>query len=87
MLEKIKTSLRVSHNKLNDDIQDLIDACLLDLKTSGVVKIEENDPLILQAVKVYCKAHFWTDHKNTDKFQESYESMKMHLALCGEYNE
>ena len=31
MLEKIKLSLRITHNKLDDEIQDLIDACLRDL--------------------------------------------------------
>lgn len=84
MLEKIKKALRISHNHLDDEITDLIDSCLLDLNISGVRIINENDPLIIQAVKVYCKAFMSED--NLERYTESYRSIKTHLSLCGDYN-
>ena len=86
MLEKIKSSLRVKSNSLNSEIQDLIDSAKLDLKISGVTKIDEEDPLIIQAIKIYCKANFGLDNKYSEKYQKSYDMLKQHLSLCGEYN-
>ena len=86
MLEKIKSSLRVKSTKLDVEIQDLIEAAKLDLKISGVTKINEADPLIIQAVKTYCKANFGLDNKDSEKYQKSYDMLKQHLSLCGEYN-
>lgn len=86
MLEKIKSSLRVKSTKLDVEIQDLIEAAKLDLKISGVTNINEADPLIIQAVKTYCKANFGLDNKDSEKYQKSYDMLKQHLSLCGEYN-
>ena len=52
MLEKIKLALRIKSNVTDSDIQDLIEACKLDLKNSGVKKIDDNDYLIIQACKL-----------------------------------
>lgn len=86
MLEKIKSSLRVKSNSLNSEIQDLIYSAKLDLKISGVTNIDEEDPLIIQAIKIYCKANFGLDNKDSEKYQKSYDMLKQHLSLCGEYN-
>lgn len=86
MLEKIKKSLRVTHNSLDVEIQDLIDAALADLRISGVVILDFTDPLIIRAVTVYCKAQFGLENADSEKYQSSYESLKTHLSLSGEYN-
>lgn len=85
MLEKIKLSLRIKTDRLDEEIQDLIDACLLDLSVSGVNKVDETDPLILQAVRLYCKSMFGLDNKDSDKYYQSYTLIKHALALCGDY--
>jgi len=85
MLEKIKKSLRISNNAFDDEISDLIDSALIDLKISGVVKQDETDPLIIRAVTIYCKAHFGYN-ENSEKFQNSYDLLKTHLVLSGDYN-
>ncbi|WP_297634760.1 head-tail connector protein [uncultured Clostridium sp.] len=85
LLDKIKMRLRISHNKLDIEINDLIEAAKLDLKISGVNKIIEHDPLIIQAIKVYCKANFELDNKDSEKYLKSYNLLKEHLALCGDY--
>ena len=86
MLTKVKEALRITHTHLDDEIADLIDSCKIDLSISGVQVINENDPLILQAVKLYCKANFGLGNVDSEKYQRSYDSLKISLALCGDYN-
>lgn len=43
MLEVVKKALRVSHNALDDEIDDLIEAARTDLKLSGVSGFKSND--------------------------------------------
>ena len=85
LINKVKTSLRVSHNSLNGEIQDLIDAAKSDLALSGVEVIDETDALIIRAVTVYCKANFGWDNPDMLKFQQSYDSLKNHLTMSEDY--
>ncbi len=87
MLESIKLALRIKSSAFDDEINDLIQAAKLDLSISGIKNINEKDPLILQAIKTYSKANFSMDNKDSEKYQASYESLKQHLSLCGDYNE
>ncbi len=86
MLEKVKLSLRIKSNILDLEIEDLIEACKIDLSISGVKKIEENDPIINRAIILYCKANFGLENKDSDKYQKSYDLLKQSLSLCGDYN-
>ena len=86
MLEKIKLSLRIKNTKFDEEIEDLMGACKIDLKNSGVKKIDTEHVLIQQAIKLYCKANFGLDNKDSEKYKKSYESLKISLALCGDYN-
>lgn len=86
MLEKVKNSLRVSGNAFDIEIADLIEAAKLDLKISGVVKISDTDALIQRAIIVYCKANFGYDNTEAERFQNSYDMLKQHLSLAGDYN-
>lgn len=86
MLEKVKLSLRIKNNKLDLEINDLIEACKIDLSICGVRKVDENDPLIQRAIIIYCKANFGLDNKDSEKYQRSYDLLKQSLSLCGDYN-
>lgn len=86
MLEKIRLALRIKNNKFDNEILDIIEECKMDLKISGIVKVNEEDPLIERAIKIYSKANFGLDNKDSEKYQASYESLKQHLSLCGDYN-
>ena len=86
ILEKVKLALRIRSNAYDIDIYDLIESAKLDLSISGVKKIDEEDPLIQQAIKTYCKANFGLDNKDSEKYQKSYDMQKQHLSLCGDYN-
>ncbi|MGE1044119.1 head-tail connector protein [Bacillus wiedmannii] len=88
MLEVVKKALRVSHNALDDEIDDLIEAARTDLKLSGVSGFKSNDdtdPLIKRAIIVYTKANFIADVKEAERFQLSYNMLKNHLTLAGDY--
>ncbi len=86
MLEKVKLSLRIKSDAFNTEISEMIEAAKLDLSISGIKKIDEDDPLIQQAIKTYCKANFGLDNKDSEKYQKSYNMLKEHLSLCGDYN-
>lgn len=86
MLEKVKKALRISHDQLDDEIADLIEASKLDMRISGVDIINEADPLIIRAVIVYCKANFGLLNEDSVKYEQSYINLKTHLALSGDYN-
>lgn len=87
MLESIKLALRTKSSAFDAEIEDLIDEAVRDLETSGIVNISLDDALISKAIKTYCKANFGIDNKDSEKYQESYESIKNKLALCGDYIE
>ena len=86
MLQKIKLALRIKTNALDDEIYDLTEACKIDLSISGVRKIDEEDPIIIRAIILYCKANFGLDNKESEKYQKSYDLLKQSLSLCGDYN-
>lgn len=86
MLESIKLALRIKSSAFDTEIKDLIEAAKLDLSISGIKNTKETDPLIQQAIKTYCKANFGLDNNDSEKYQKSYDMLKQHLALCGDYN-
>jgi len=85
LIDDVKLSLRVSVPDFDDEIQDLIDSAKADLQLSGVVNLDETDPLIKRAITTYCKANFGYDNPEADRFQRSYDLLKMHLALSSDY--
>ena len=85
LLTPVKLWLRITSDKLDDELTQTIDACKLDLQNSGVKKLGSADPLIQQAVKLYCKAQFGYDD-SSGAFAKAYEHLKMALALSGDYN-
>ena len=92
ILVKIKNSLRRSHNKLDDDLLDTILACLRDLEVYGIqVKPAEGetelDPLILNAVKLYCKAEDVDDPVKAAAFRARYDALKASLGMADEYKQ
>lgn len=83
LLDDVCKMLRTNHR---DEVQDLIDAAKMDLKISGVKRIDETDPLIKRAITVYCKAHYgYDDPAMAERFEKSYAMLKAHLALSIEY--
>ncbi len=84
MLGKIKLDLRIAHGAMDSDVQDNIDACLSDLARVGVVLIENADPLIVKAVKLYCRWQYNFENQ-ADRYMKAYMSLRDALSLCGDY--
>ena len=77
--------LRISTKARDDEIRQVIDACLIDLSNAGVVMRDTDDAAIRQCMKLYLKSQFGYD-ANADKFGEAYEHLKKGLSLSGDYN-
>ena len=99
MVKKIRTTLRISHAKLDDDIKSNIETALLDMKRLGIETFtrdkegeivlkdsqkELKDALVEKAVELYCKASFDFQGKG-EQYQKSYEALRDSLSLSGEY--
>lgn len=84
-LTKIKLALRISHTKLDEDIQADIDACLADLRSCGVVYSDETDPLIYNAIKLWCRSLYTDDPAKGTEYLRRYESMKASLMMAEGY--
>lgn len=88
MRETVKKYLRISHSELDEEVEDLIDACKKDLEISGIASssIVEGDALIKRAIITYCKAHFGYDNLDYEKLIKAYDLLKSHLCLSTDYN-
>ena len=85
MIDDVKQALRIKSTSFDAELANMIEAAKMDLKISGVVIINDIDPLIRRAVIIYCQANFGNSN-DADRYQRSYEMLKNHLALCSDYN-
>jgi hypothetical protein len=85
LLQKVKTALRIKHTALDDDLLDNIQACLLDLKMHGVIYAGQEDALVQNAVKLYCKAAYTDDPAKAEKYGQMYREMRNCLKLAEGY--
>ncbi len=87
MLDRVRRAVRIKSKAFDSELIDLIEAAELDLSIAGVKKIDDQDPLIKQAIVMYCKANFGLDNKDSEKYQAVYDNLKERLCLCSDYNE
>ena len=85
LLSTLRHAVRVTSEKADEEINELVESCRAELKLAGVYG-DEKDPLYLQAVRLYCKAHYGYDG-DTDRFLHAYESLRDSMALSGDYKE
>ena len=83
MLEKVKLALRISTCKFDTELNDLIEAALLDLGVAGVIP-GEIDPLVSRAVITYCKMSFGLP-EDYDRLKRSYDEQKAQLSNATGY--
>ena len=84
-LEKIKLAIRRSHDTLDEDLQADIDACLADLRVVGIVHAGEEDPLIFNAIKLYCRSTNTDDPDKAAEWLQRYEKLKACLMMAEGY--
>ena len=85
LITSARAWLRTATESRDDEIRQVMEACLIDLSIGGVAVINIDDSAIRQAIKLYLKSQFGYD-ANAEKFGKAYEHMKAALALCGDYN-
>lgn len=84
-LNKIKLALRISHTKLDEDIQADIDACLADLTACGIIEPDETEPLIYNAIKLYCRSLYTEDTAKAAEWLRRYNELKSCLMMAEGY--
>jgi len=90
LLQEVKLSARVSNDHFDTDIKELIESARMELIQAGVspdVAKSNKDTLIIRAIKIYVKANFGIDSPNAERFQRSFDLLKQHLSMAGDYNE
>lgn len=84
-LTKIKQAIRRTHDKLDDDLQADIDACKADLKNCGIIYADESDPLIYNAIKLWCRSLNTDDTAKAAEYLKRYEALKASLMMAEGY--
>lgn len=74
---EIRTILRVSSESTDDEIQMLIEAAIEDMRRVGIADevIENETPLVRQAIACYCKSCYGFDNAEADRFNRSYRQI------------
>ena len=89
LLSVCKTSMRISTEAYDEEINNLIQSALLDLQLAGVIELENPDELVQQAIITYCKLNFGNP-PNYDKLKLSYDEQKAQLQtsyLYGDFSD
>ena len=86
MLEKVKLALRISTDKYDTELNDLIDSAKLDLGVSGVVVPQTVDALVTKAIITYCKMSFGLP-EDYDRLKRSYDEQKAQMSNATGYTD
>ena len=76
LINDVKTRLRISHDKLDGDLEQAIAAARSELARVGVDvdATLDSDPLIVEAIKTYCQHGFTDDVKEKEGYWKSWET-------------
>ena len=92
LFDDIKTSLRITTDKMDSEVQMLIDGALYDMWRVGVnpklLELNADDdldnPFVKHAVTAYCKSNFGFDLTEAMRFDESYRRIVCDLMNSSE---
>ncbi len=86
LLEKVKVSLRVRHNKLDDEIWSTMIAAEREMERFKILTLRNYNPgdLRFQAIITYCKSVF-CDEKYSEKYMESFKYQLDCLSKSNSY--
>ena len=88
LLYRVKHALRRPDmpESMAQELADLIDAALADLKQAGVSNMDTADPLIRRAVITDCRANFWPGDDYA-QLKASYDEQKAQLRMTTNYTD
>ena len=78
--------IRMKSTALDTEVIDLIDAAKERLRLAGIVNVDENDPLIKQAITSYAKAYFGWNNSSAGFFANSYDLILLTLTSSTKYS-
>lgn len=87
LLDDVKMSLRITHDSLDRDIQQHIDACKDDLERVGIIesKVVDTDVRVIEACKLYCLGRLDFQGKG-EQYLQAYRDFRDATAMNEEYN-
>lgn len=80
--------LRITTDRLDGEIKDLINAARDDLVLGGVLPIraeDEADPLVKKAIGTYIKAEFGLDNDDAEQYRAAYDDLKKRFINSDRY--
>lgn len=82
----MRSMVRISHTKLDNELGMLKEAYLTDLSMGGVNTIPDGDMLSLATLRLYLR---WQMNYNgeADRYMQAYQSAKIAMSLASEYSE
>lgn len=88
LLYRVKHAMRRPNmtEDMEQELSDLVDAALAELKAVGVSNVDTQDPLIRRAVITYCRTNFWPGD-DYDKLKASYDEQKAQLMTATGYTD
>lgn len=87
LVDEIKTAVRISHTRLDEDIERNIAACFAELDRAGVAVPEDPEqapPLLRKAAEIWCKWQLDYLGKG-EQFRQSFEGMLQAMSLSSGY--
>jgi len=84
-LAAVKLNLRIAHSALDAELEEQIEACLADLAVCGIADPDETDPLILGAIKLWCRREFTDDTDAAAAYLKRYDAQKGCLQMAAGY--
>lgn len=82
-IEDMKRILRISTDKFNDDIFDLQEAAIDDLRLAGIHIDDPDDPLVKRAIQTYLRLNFGPlDPSMANSLKAAYDEQKKQLLTA-----
>ena len=89
LLDDVKLALRISHNKLDSEIADLISAAREDMRRAGMTAtavMDETSALTNTAIKTFVLARMADNLTEAEGYQKSYVYQLDNLRKSSAYN-
>ena len=84
ILNAVKMALRIKTDAFDSELNDLIQAALLDMKLAGITKNDTADYLVRRAVVTYCRLNFGQPD-DYDRLKKSYDEQKAQMGMATGY--
>lgn len=85
LTEFARLAVRVKSTAFDEELNNLVEACLKDLKLAGAETVSADDNLTRQAVTLYLRAHFGSGFDDPDRYERDYQALKITMANSSDY--